>query len=244
MEIDENIIKALETDQSGIQEWEIVQLWESGNVDLEMAEKFTHLMQSISRTPSIVLANKFNLKKLGIQSLLDVAAGSGCYSISFAKIQPGVKCIVLELPEVCKIAQNYIEKSNVENDSVLTYSCDMFKEPFPNHDDTKYGYQAIFFSQILHDWDDKTCQDLCNKAYYSLPNNGYIIIHEALLDDDGNGPLITALLSFDFFLTSKGKQFKYSEIEKFLLNAGFVDIKVEKTYGLFSIVYGKKLHDT
>lgn len=158
MDIDENIIKALENDQSGVQEWEIVRSWENGNVETEMAEKFTRLMQSISRTPSIVLANKFNLEKLGIKGLLDVAAGSGCYSISFAKIQPGIKCIVLELPEVCKIAQSYIEKSDIESDSVLTYSCNMFKEPFPKHNDPKFGYQAIFLSQILHDWDDKTCQ--------------------------------------------------------------------------------------
>ena len=34
------------------------------------------------------------------------------------------------------------------------------------------------------------------------PENGYIFLHEALLNDDGNGPLGAALFSFLMFIKS------------------------------------------
>lgn len=117
----------------------------------------------------------------------------------------------------------------------------MFKEPFPSHSDTKHGYKAIFMSQILHDWDERVGKMLCDKAYAALPVGGSILIHEALLNDEQDGPLVTALLSFDFFITSNGgKQYSFAEIRDLLTSSGFKDINVIKTYGIFSLIYAKK----
>lgn len=148
--------------------------------------------------------------------------------------------MVLELAEVCKVTQTYIEAASIQNE-VVTYACNMFKEDFPKHSDEKYGYNAVFLSQVLHDWDEKVCQMLCDKAYASLPPGGYILIHEALLNDAHDGPLVTALLSFDFFLTSNGgKQYSFAEIKEFLDKAGFKEPNVVKCYGIFSLVYARK----
>lgn len=97
----------------------------------------------------------------------------------------------------------------------------MFKEPFPANNDPKYGYQAMFYSNIFHDWSEEKCKYLSKKTYDSLPENGVILLHEALLNEDGNGPLITAFLSFQMFLVTEGKQFTFNELEKILNEAGF-----------------------
>jgi len=92
---------------------------------------------------------------------------------------------------------------------------------FPKHDDPKYGYQAVFYSNIFHDWNDEKCKYLAKKTYDSLPKNGWILLHEALLNEDGNGPLITAFLSFTMLTETEGKQFTFFELKELLTEAGF-----------------------
>jgi hypothetical protein len=157
-----------------------------------------------------------------------------------AKNQPGLRAILLDLPEVCQVAKSFIEESDAPKDKVLTYPCNMFKDSFPNHADAQYGFQAVLLSQVLHDWDDLTCEHLCKKVYDSLPNKGVILIHEALLNEDGCGPLTVALLSFDMFLTSQGKQFSFNELKLMLEKCGFKDIHAIKSYGIFSIIHATK----
>ena len=124
--------------------------------------------------------------------------------ISVAHHQPGIKAIVYDLGEVCKVAQTFIDKSNLPNDSVLTFTGNFFKDDFPRFDDAKYGYQAMFYSNIFHDWSNEKCVYLAKKTYESLPENGYIFLHEALLNNDGNGPLGAALFSFLMFINTEG----------------------------------------
>lgn len=71
--------KALQADRAGSQEWEIVKMWENGEISPEMALGFTNVMEVLSKTAAKVLAEKFELKKIGINSILDIAGGSGCY---------------------------------------------------------------------------------------------------------------------------------------------------------------------
>ena len=44
----------------------------------------------------------------------------------------------------------------------------MFKEPFPANNDPKYGYQAMFYSNIFHDWSEEKCKYLAKKTYVKL----------------------------------------------------------------------------
>ena len=62
----------------------------------------------------------------------------------------------------------------------------MFKDPFPQHDDPNYGFNSIFLSNILHDWDQETSKKLCQKAFDALPSKGIILIHEALFNETFN----------------------------------------------------------
>lgn len=142
-------------------------------------------------------------------------------STSTAYHQPGIKGIIFDLEPVCKEAQIFIDNSSLPDGTVLTYSGNMFTDDFPLNDNPTYGYQAILYSNVLHDWNDEKCEYLTKKAFDSLPDNGAILIHEALLNDDGNGPLIAACYSFSMFLKSEGKQFTFSELKELLAHSGF-----------------------
>ena len=142
-------------------------------------------------------------------------------SIALVHHQPGLKAVLFDLEPVSKVQLDFIQKSGVPGGSVVTYSGNFFTEPFPAYNDPKYGYQAMFYSNIFHDWNDEKCKLLAKKTYDALPENGYIFLHEALLNDDGNGPLTVACYSFFMFLVTEGKQFTFKELKEILTEAGF-----------------------
>ena len=129
-----------------------------------------------------------------------------------------------DLEPVSKVQLEFIEKSKVPPGSVVTYSGNFFTEPFPANNDPRYGYQAMFYSNIFHDWNDEKCKLLAKKTYDALPQNGYIFLHEALLNDDGNGPLTNACFSFHMFMFTQGKQFTFNELKQLLVEVGFKGI--------------------
>src|SRR5437667_16209 len=82
----------------------------------------------------------------GVERLLDVAGGSGCFSIALAQRHPEMRCTVMELARVAKLARGYIAEFGLEG-RVDTLVANMFADPWPP------GYDAVFLSNILHDWD-------------------------------------------------------------------------------------------
>ena len=139
------------------------------------------------------------------------------------------------------MAQGYIDKSGLVPGLVKTFVGNMFKDPFPAYDDPENGFQAAFYSNIFHDWTLAKCKYLAKKTYDALPLNGVILLHEMILNEDGNGPLVTACFTFNMFIETEGKQFTFGELEELLTEAGFKDIGVIPTYGTFSVVYGRKI---
>lgn len=207
-----------------VDETGIINEWDAGEIDAESAAKFTKYMQGSHISASNGFARNVSLSQFGVRRLLDVGAGSGCFSIAAAHHQPGVRAVLFDLEPVCKVAQTFIAKSGLEEGRVVTYPGNMFKEEYPLHSDPKYGYEGVFFSNIFHDWSETKCKYLAKKTYDALPENGMIFLHEALLNEDGNGPLITACFSFHMFMVTEGKQFTFTELKTLLNEAGFKGI--------------------
>ncbi|KAH9301937.1 hypothetical protein KI387_013520, partial [Taxus chinensis] len=44
---------------------------------------------------------------------------------------------------------------------------------------------AIFLKWILHNWDDEHCVTLLKKCYDAIPENGKVIIVEAIIESQG-----------------------------------------------------------
>lgn len=58
----------------------IVNNWSSGQIDPEMAAKFTECMQSQSASAANGFAKRINLKeRFGVSRMMDIGGGSGCF---------------------------------------------------------------------------------------------------------------------------------------------------------------------
>jgi len=129
----------------------ITRRWERGEMTRADAQGGNRRMHSHSFPTALGLAQAVDFA--AVRRLLDVAGGSGCYSIALALRNPDLRCTVADLPFIAEDAQTYIQRYGCQ-DRVDTSGFNMFDDPWPR------GYDAIFFSNIFHDWDARRRDDL------------------------------------------------------------------------------------
>jgi acetylserotonin N-methyltransferase len=209
----------------------VVRDWKESELSVERVQDGVRTMHGLSFAAAVGMARSVDFG--GVHRLLDVAGGAGGFAIALAQRYPELRCTVAELPAVCQLTQGYIARYGVE-DRVDTLPLNMFFDVWPS------GYDGVFFSCVLHDWDLEHRTVLIQRAYAALPSGGRIFIHEMLLGDAADGPLAPALYSLSMRIGTQGKQFTAPELRTALESAGFGRVAVHNTYGDFSVVSGEK----
>lgn len=205
--------------------------WAAGTVSAQRARQVAARMHAHSLPAAVGVGRHYDF--LGITRVLDVGGGSGCFMVAAAQAHPHLCCTVMELPAMCEAARDYLQAGGVA-DRVDTCAVDMFRQPWPR------GYDALFFSNIWHDWNVRTCQWLAARAFEALPSGGRILLHEMLLDDEGDGPVTAASFSMLMLLATQGQQFTFGELKAILEAAGFSRIGATVTHAYYSVVTGHK----
>ncbi|KAI5675777.1 hypothetical protein M9H77_06727 [Catharanthus roseus] len=100
-----------------------------------------------------------------IKTLVDVGGGTGMALSVITSKFPNLKGINYDLPHVIEHALIYPGVEHIGGD--------MF-ESVPEGD-------AIFMKTVLHNWDDDHCLVLLENCYKSLPENGNLIVVDAVL---------------------------------------------------------------
>lgn len=206
--------------------------WERGELPLEVAKAVSAFMHAHSQAPArgVAMQPLFG----DVRRLMDVGGGSGVYSIELARAWPQLSCTVMEIEAVCHAAQDYIDAAGL-GDRIATHAANMFTQDWPT------GHDALFFSNIFHDWSPATNLLLAQKAFAALPSGGRILLNEVLMDDDLCGPLAAATFSVLMLLGTKGKQYSLPELRAILEAAGFVAVEALETGGgYYSLVSARK----
>ncbi|XVE66009.1 hypothetical protein DITRI_Ditri08aG0047200 [Diplodiscus trichospermus] len=100
-----------------------------------------------------------------LNSLVDVGGGLGVTLSIITSKYPSIKGINFDLPHVIQHAPAYPGVEHVGGD--------MF-ESVPKGD-------AIFMKWILHDWSDEHCLKLLKNCYKAIPDDGKVIVVDAVL---------------------------------------------------------------
>ena len=200
-------------------------------MDVEASARFlTMSLAGRAKNVAPVLAERVPLD--ATRTLLDVGGGSGIYSMAWLRRHPQLKAIVWDRPEVLKVAREMAEQYGVA-DRLECVPGDMFLDPVPAAD-------VILLSNILHEWDEPDCATLVNRCAAALPNNGRLLIHDVLLNDDHSGPLPTALYSAALFTLTEGRAYSAREFQSWLTAAGLQLEPIVRTLVHCSVIGGLK----
>lgn len=158
-----------------------------------------------------------NLDLSGRRRLLDVGGGPGTYSILLAEGNAGLECVVFDLPEVIKLAEEVIAGYGLE-ERVSTTPGDYRSDDFPG------GFDAVLVSNTLHQEDWETCRTILEKAHAALEPGGLVVVQAMFLNERGDGPLWPALHNLLMLLVYRGgRAYSVEQTFRMLEEAGFRD---------------------
>jgi SAM-dependent methyltransferase len=171
----------------------------------DLARHFTLALAGRAKNVAPYLARELPVTE-GV--LLDIGAGTGLYTIACLEAHPKLRAIVLDRPEVLKIAQEFAEGYGVSG-RIEFRPADMFSDPLPKAD-------LVLLSNVLHDWDVPECRRLIARCAEVLPKGGRLLIHDVFLNDDLSGPLAIALYSAALFTLTEGRAYSAAEYRSWL----------------------------
>ncbi|CAJ2675629.1 unnamed protein product [Trifolium pratense] len=163
-----------------------------------------------------------------IKSLVDVGGGHGININMITSKYTHIKGINFDLPHVIQHAPSYPGVEHIGGD--------MF-ESVPNGD-------AIFMKWILHDWSDERCLKLMKNCYDAIPDDGKVIVLEALLPimpkNEAAWKSISQMDIVMMNLVPAGKERTEQEFMDLATKAGFRGIKYECcTYNIWVMEFFK-----
>lgn len=167
-----------------------------------------------------------------VRVVLDVGGGTGIYAYALLRTHPGMRAIILDRPEVLRVAEECAAEWGV-SERVEFHPADLLTDPYPAAD-------AILFSNVLHDWDAPDVARLLRRAADGLNSGGRVLIHDVFLNDTMDGPLPVALYSALLFALSEGRAYSAGEYREWLCAAGLEPQPVIPTLVHCGVLIGRK----
>lgn len=211
--ITQDFLKVLKTDKPA--NWggdEAALDWHKAMETEAFSKSFTAAMDCRGQYLGQALAKKIDLA--GRTHLLDIGGGSGIYACALVAQHEGLRATVLDQAPVDRIARRCIEERGFTG-RVQVATGDMFKDALPADCDVH------LFSNVLHDWGTAEAQALLKISGSALPAGGLLIIHDAFINADKNGPLPVAEYSTLLMHSTQGKCYSVGEYSEMLVEAGF-----------------------
>nr|AYC63501.1 O-methyltransferase [Scoparia dulcis] len=192
--------------------------WEKKAKNPTFSRMFDETMASDTpMVADVIVRNRRHLFE-GLESLVDVAGGTGTLARAIADAFPQIQCTVLDLPSVVGGLEGTANLKFVEGD--------MFHHIPPA--------DAVLLKWILHDWNDHESTEIlkkCKEAVTSKCKQGKAIIIEMVVDNKTNTTNSTShqtQLFFDMAMMTAvgGKERSEKEWAKLFANAGFSHYKI------------------
>jgi 3-hydroxy-5-methyl-1-naphthoate 3-O-methyltransferase len=193
---------------------------EAVNVAEKGKEFFPKLVASIfpgNFAASTAAVSRFPEKeRRKIHGILDVAAGSGAWSLPFARAIPEARVTTVDFPEMTPITRQFAEQIGVA-DRYQYLEGDLRQADFGRE-----TYDLVILGHIVHSEGEKHGKELLRKSYAALRPGGKLLIAEYVPNDARTGPAMPMLFGLTMLLqTEEGNVFTLREYRSWLKAAGF-----------------------
>jgi cyclopropane fatty-acyl-phospholipid synthase-like methyltransferase len=174
-------------------------------------------MSGIQTGNFMALAKQFDFNRY--QTLLDVGGADGWLSIQVCLNHPDIQCISFDLSPVVPVAQKKIDSFGLAS-RIKVVGGDFMKNLFPKAD-------LITMGNILHGLDEEVKQQMIQKVYDTLPEEGAFIAIENIIDNERRQNTFGLLMSLNM-LIENGDAFDYTlnDFEKWTKAAGFKKVEL------------------
>lgn len=147
------------------------------------AELFSNAQHVGSLGPAHLVAQRVDGSRWN--HLLDVAGGSGAFSIAFCRRNPALRATILDFPSVVPIADRYAERAGL-SERIATIAGDALATEWPAAD-------AVLLSCLFSAVPMASIGALLEKARCALRSGGTLVVHDFMLDETRHGPRHAAL---------------------------------------------------
>jgi ubiquinone/menaquinone biosynthesis C-methylase UbiE len=208
------------------------------NEQADGAAYFREFVEDIfpmSYEAACALADELNINAASAPiSVLDVAAGSGVWSIALAEASPHVRVTAVDWPAVLPVTRRIAKRHGVQDRFTFVEGSIQTADFGRNHHIATLGH-------ILHSEGPARSQDLIRKTYDALAPGGTIVIAEFIVDEDRTGPPGALIFAVTMLVnTDAGDTFTYSEMAQWLETAGFQDIRELEAPGPAPLILATK----
>lgn len=151
----------------------------------------------------------------GAKDLLDVGGSHGLLSAAICRRHPGLRAVILDLPEAVEHAAPLLAREGM-GDRVVHRPGNVLTDDLGTE-----AWDVIFVANLVHHFDDATNRELAKRAARALRPGGVFVIQElyrpATPNDAGQ---IGALLDLYFALTSQSGTWSFEEMAGWQRQAG------------------------
>ncbi|KAJ9129233.1 hypothetical protein P3X46_033963 [Hevea brasiliensis] len=164
----------------------------------------------------------------GLTSLVDVGGGTGRTLNMIISKYPSIRGINYDLPHVIQTAPPYPGLQHVGGNMLTS---------IPKG-------EAIMIKDTFHNWSDENVVKILKNIYEVLPNNGKLIVMNAVLPEEPETSKASQNVSaFDNMMLTipSGKERTTREFEALIRAAGFINFKVACVgYGIWAVMESYK----
>jgi SAM-dependent methyltransferase len=159
-------------------------------------------------------------------SVLDLAAGSGVWSIALAQRSPQVHVTAVDWEGVLAVTRKVTSRLGVANQYRFVAG-DLLKADFGA------GHAIATAGHIIHSEGEERSRRLFKKTFDALAPGGTLAIADILVDASRAAPLPALIFAVNMLVNSDhGDTFSFEEISEWLRDAGFGDIQTVDAPGL------------
>ena len=185
--------------------------------DPQNALDFSRAQHAGSMGPALLMANKIDLSEA--RNFLDVAGGTGAYSITYCEKFSQLNATILDFPRVINVARGTVADAGLE-DRIGLIAGDALEVDWPT------GQDVVLLSYLLSAVGGDDIPVLLDRAWEALSPGGRLIIHDFMLADDRSGPLSAAVFFLSYLsLRTDSESFTVAELTPLMEEGGFSNIQ-------------------
>lgn len=181
----------------------------------EFFRDFVEALFPIGYQAALAVARSVSFPPEAAINVLDIAAGSGVWSIALAQSFPNARVTAVDWERVLPVTRKVTAQHGLAGRYKFV-SGDILEADFGS------GYDVATLGQILHSEGDRRSAELLKKVFRALKPGGTIVIADFLANEDRTGPPQALIFSVNMLVhTSTGRAFTFQEIAAWLAEAGF-----------------------